>query len=203
MLQRLNKRTTETRTCVSKQYMVEQLFIVLYVVMIFFMYTMKSIILIITFLFFMITFFYVFYKNKKFNDLSKWKQIKANRIGAKVIKCICFTAYNAMEQQRLRKETYKPEITYRYIYNDKEIISSQYAISLDDVDCNFSYTQQEAQKIVNEFKNNKTIKIFVNQYTGESAISLDKAKGYGIPYVGMTIASFMILFLVYKIYNYA
>jgi len=201
MLHRINNRI-ETKTCISKQYIFEQLFIITYLVALIFMYTMKSIILIMTFFFLMIVLIYIFYRNKRFNNIAKWTKVDANVLKSKVIKCICFTAYNALEQQRLRKEVYKPEIIYKYYWNKEEYVSNQYARSFDDVDCNFSYSKVEAQKIVNHIKRKKEIEIFVHEDTGESVITLDIAKGYGIPYVGMTVAGIMILFLVYKVYTY-
>lgn len=197
----LNKRI-DTRTFVSKQYILEQLFIITYLVGLIFMHSMKSMVLFITVSFFIITFIYLLYKYKRFSNLDRWKKVDAKVISAKAIRCICFTAYNALEQQRIRKESYKPEILYRYIYKGEERTSDQYAISLDDADCNFSYTEAEAKKIANDFRRNKEIKIYVDQNTGESVINLNIAKGYGIPYVGLSIISLMILFLAYKVYTY-
>ncbi len=193
-------RKIEENTCVSKELLYVSLYSFLIISSIVFMGSAKSLIFFVISFYFISIIIYIRHKSKKYKNLDRWIEIDAELISAKVIKCICFSIFRVRQNEN---EVYKPEILYKYKNNEKERISSQYAISLDDVDCNFSYTQQEAQKIVNDIKKNKTIKIFVNQDTGESVISLDKAKGYGIPYVGMTIASFMILFLVYKIYNYA
>ena len=194
----LNKKVEE-KICVSKELLYISLYSFFVVSSIVFMTSVKSLILFVVCFYLGSIIIYIGYKNRKYENIDKWIEIDARVISAKVIKCVCFSAFRVRQNIN---EVYRPEITYRYIYNNEEFISNQYAISLDDVDCNFSYTQQEAQKIVNDIKRNKTIKIFVNQDTGESVISLNAAKGYGIPYIGMTIAGSMFLLLVYKIYYY-
>ena len=195
-------REIDSRTCVSKQYVLEQIFIITYIGMIIFFHEMKSLIVLITFIFYIISFLYIFYKNKKFNNLDKWEEAEAKVINAKAIGCLCFTAYNTLEKQRLRKESYKPEIIYRYEYKGEIITSDHYAISLDDVDCNFSYTKDEAKKIAAQARKNKRIKIYINQDTGQSVITLKVAKGYGIPYVLFMFISPLFLWMLYKAYTY-
>jgi hypothetical protein len=73
---------------------------------------------------------------------------------------------------------------------------------LDDADCNFRYSLKKARRIADEAKKKKEIDIYVHTKTGESIVTLDVAKGYGIPYVGLSVAGFMFLSLVYKVYVY-
>jgi len=195
-------KNIETKVCVSKQYIVEVLFSMLVFVMIIFFYRHKMIVLGIASAYIMMVLLYLLYKKKHFDNLSVWQKHKAKVLNVQVLKCICITAYNALEQQRLRHEVYKPDISYTYEWQGKTYTSHQYARSLDDADCNFSYSLEVAKRIADEAKKKKEIDIYVHTKTEESIVTLDVAKGYGIPYVGLSIAGLMFLFLVYKVYVY-
>lgn len=192
----LNQKTENT-VYISNQLLYLFLYLFFIVSSMIFMFTMKEMILILIIVYFFSIIVYIKYKKIKFENLEKWIKIDARVINIKVIKCICFSAFKVRAN---KNEVYKPYILYKYKYNGREIISNQYAISYDDVDCNFNYSEVKAQKKINEIKRNKDIKIFVNQDTGESVVTLNTAKGYGIPYMGIIISSFMMLLLVYKLY---
>jgi hypothetical protein len=81
--------------------------------------------------------------------------------------------------------------------------SDRYARSLDDADCNFSFTQEQAKKFISKVQKNRTIEIYVHQDSGDAVITLDVAKSYGIPYIGLSIALILWLLLIYKILSYS
>jgi len=189
----------KTCTKLSKEYIYEQIFVVIYTITLLFLYQSKELLLLLLFLFFIITISYVIYKRRNWNNLSNWEKVTAEVINTKVVKWICFSTFKV----RGNKNTvFKPETKYKYILNGEERISIQYARSLDELDCNFSYSESEAYKIVGKMKRDRNIDIFVNNKTGESVITLDVAKGYGIPYIAITIVEVMMLIFVHKLYMY-
>ena len=190
------------QTCIAKQYILELIFNVSFLFMMIISFNHKTVLLLITGIYFIIVVLYLLYQKRRFDNLSIWQKQNAKVLRTNVIKCLCFSAYNASERQSLQSNIYRPDITYTYLWKDQTYTSNQYARSLDDADCNFSYTLEEAKDIADKAKQKKEIDIYVNTQTGESAITLDVAQGYGIPYMGLAIAGLMILFLVYKVYTY-
>jgi len=71
-------------------------------------------IFILSSIFFLVSALYLFYQHRKFQHIDQWEKIDAKVLSAKIVKYICFTAYNALEQQSLRENIYKPIITYSY-----------------------------------------------------------------------------------------
>lgn len=192
----LNLQVNKEISCLSWQLIYMLLYLFLSPVLIVFMFEMKFIVLSIVVLQLLVTTTYIKYYSSKFNNLEQWKETDAKVINAKVIRCFCFSAFRVRPNEH---EVYKPNILYRYEYNNEQIYSNQYALSYDDVDCNFNYSKSEAENIVNKIKKNKTMKIFVNQDTGESVVTLIKAKGYGISYMGTILINSLLIYFAYKI----
>jgi len=84
--------------------------------------------------------------------------------------------------------------------DEKKIISTQYAVSYDDVDCNFNFDKQKALEYVENIKREKIIKAFYHRKTKRCVLTLEKAPGYGVPYLGFIIVFGLMCYLSYKIY---
>ena len=175
----LNKNIEE-KICISMEMLYVSLYTFLMISSLIFLGSHCGLLLFVASFYFASMIVYINYKRKKHDRIDEWKEYDAQLVDARTIKCVCFSTFKVRGNQ---KEVYKPEIEYTYIYKGEERISSQYAWSYDDMDCNFSYARHEAENIVDSMKKSPKIKIHVNQNTGESAISLDKARGYGIPYI--------------------
>jgi len=203
----------ETKLCISKQMILEYLAIVLYLVVLLFYASLKVIIPIVALVFFGLEGIYIWYKNRQFSsaitmDRDRWVEVEAKVLSAKVIRCICFSNY---KWRQTKDEVYRPEITYEYFNGDENSISNRYAISLDDIDCNFDTTKKEAEKIVKNVKKKRTIKVYYNNNIDISVLSLKQVEGYGISasglgllrikYLGLLLMNLLILIFTYKIYQ--
>ena len=185
---------TSRRTCLSRELIYTYIFFWVCTSTLFFVPKILMIFIVLLYLFSTIGYFQ--YKKFRFEQYDKWLRTDAEIVDIGIVQCICFSNFKVRQN---KDEIYKPHISYRYTYKEKPYISDQYAISYDDVDCNFNFTKNEASRIINSLSK-KAIKIYVHQDTGRSAISLDISKGYAIPYIGLIISYILFGYLAYQIY---
>jgi hypothetical protein len=188
----------EVKQCISSELIWLYLFSVLSIIFIIFLYENKKWMIGWTLIYVICIVFYFIYKEKQFST-QKWIKVEAKVKSAKVIKCICFSIFM---QRQDSNEVYRPNVEYIVKYNGKIIESTEYAVSYDDVDCNFNMSEQEALLLVKNMRREKFIVAYINPETYKCILTLEKSKGYGIPYTGLSIAGLMFLFLVYKAYTY-
>jgi len=188
----------EKRLCISKELIGLIMLSVMTVVAIIFLGILHKNTLPYVCIFYLVSLFVYFgYKEKKFKDFDAWEEVEVKVLSAKVVQCICFSTFR---QRQDSNESYKPEVKYECTLDEKNIISTQYAVSYDDVDCNFNFDKQKALEYVEKIKREKIIKAFYHKKTKRCVLTLEKAPGYGIPYLGFIIVFGLMCYLSYKIY---
>ena len=162
-------------------------------------YKYKIVGILFSLLFIMYIIYAIYKENKRFVDVYRWIGRQARIKQIKIVKYACMSMFR---KWNTKNNTYKIDIEYEYQVNDKAFTSSRYAFSYKgDGDCNFLYTLDEATKIVQQMKKDKTITVYVNpKNPEESVVVKGKSDYYGIPYFILGIYVISLVYFSYRIY---
>ena len=159
-------------------------------------------------LFFICVGVYVLYnyhkQDEKFKSSYSWERVDAEVITKKISLLLFESLHSHIHRFKQKTDSFKINITYKYIYKEKEYISNKYALSYtdDNVDCNYLYTINEANKTMYNITKDKKVKIYVNpDNPEESVIKRGKSSLYSFSY-GLIIVYIVVLStLIYLVLN--
>lgn len=164
-----------------------------YLVMIFFIFLSllflnKLIATIFAFIWFVFTLYFTYQKKKKIRETFLWRKVKAKVLNKRIIKYICIL--------RPKLYPYRLNIKYTYTINNKDYISSQFAIeNHGDPKCNYFYELDEAKTMINNLVKNNEIDILLNPLNPEESIVIAGVNSAFSPSYIFVLIEFIIVFL--------
>jgi len=139
-------------------------------------------------------------QDKKFASTYQWEVVNAQVVNKKIIKINCISLHSHVPRYENDPHMFRIKITYKYVYNDKNYKSDRYSLTYSDdrEDCNYLYTQNEANKIMHKITKDKKIKIYINpDNPKESVIMRGTSSLYSFSYALMVVYIFVLSVLIY------